>query len=123
MSEQLFIMEGEGNVSIYNGNYSEYRISLDNVKDNTPPKKAVISEQSSPAPSKKLSFKEQKELDEIEETIAEKENEIEELAKQMNSTNSADYLKIQECSEGIEKLNKELEQIMLRWVELSEKTN
>jgi ATP-binding cassette subfamily F protein uup len=41
----------------------------------------------------------------------------------MNSTNSADYLKIQECSEGIEKLNKELEQIMLRWVELSEKTN
>lgn len=33
MSEQLFIMEGDGAVSIYNGNYSEYRISLETPKE------------------------------------------------------------------------------------------
>ena len=123
MSEQLFIMEGEGNVSIYNGNYSEYRISLDNTKDNPAPKKTIVSAQSNTVTAKKLSFKEQKELEEIEQTIAEKENEVEELTKQMNVTNAADYIKIQELSERIEKINKELEQIMVRWVELSEKTN
>ena len=123
MSEQLFIMEGEGNVSIYNGNYSEYRISLDNAKDNPAPKKTIVSAQSNTVTAKKLSFKEQKELEEIEQTIAEKENEVDELTKQMNVTNAADYIKIQELSERIEKINKELEQIMVRWVELSEKTN
>ena len=123
MSEQLFIMEGEGNVSIYNGNYSEYRISLDNAKDNPAPKKSVIEEQKNVASPKKLSFKEQKELDEIEKTISEKENEIEELTKQLNETDASDYIKIQQSSEEIAKLNKDLEQIMERWVVLSEKTN
>ena len=121
MSEQLFIMEGDGNVSIYNGNYSEYRISLDNPKE-SPTKKATAEVQKITAPSKKLSFKEQKELDEIEETVAEKENEIEDLTKILNAVEGANYSKIQEVSDEISKLNKDLENIMERWVELSEKT-
>jgi len=123
MSEQLFIMEGEGIVSIYNGNYSEYRISLDTAKDNPAPKKAVIEQPKTTTAVRKLSFKEQKELDEIEEKVAEKENEIADLTKSLNTIATSDYVKIQEVSQKIELYNKELESIMERWVELSEKTN
>ncbi|MGF1923122.1 MAG: ABC-F family ATP-binding cassette domain-containing protein [Bacteroidia bacterium] len=123
MSEQLFIMEGEGGVSIYNGNYSEYRLSLDAAKD-TAPTKAKPKEEVAPAKTtKKLSFKEQKELDEIEERVAEKENEIEELTKTLGTIDSSDYKKIQDMASLIEKSNLELEQIMERWVELSDKSN
>ena len=122
MSEQLFIMEGNGGVSIYNGNYSEYRISLDTAKDNPPLKTKAREEEISIKPTKKLSFKEQKELDEIEETVAEKENEIEDLTKSLTEMDSADYKKIQDMASLIEKRNAELEEIMERWVELSEKT-
>ncbi|MES2651183.1 MAG: ABC-F family ATP-binding cassette domain-containing protein [Bacteroidota bacterium] len=123
MSEQLFIMEGNGGVSIYNGNYSEYRISLDIAKDNPAPKPKVKEEVSSSSSTKKLTFKEQKELDEIEETVAEKENEIEDLTKALTAIDSADYKKIQEMAALIEKENIALEKIMERWVELSEKTS
>ncbi|HTM98500.1 MAG TPA: ATP-binding cassette domain-containing protein, partial [Pedobacter sp.] len=123
MSEQLFIMEGDGGVSIYNGNYSEYRISLDNAKDNPVVKNKPKEEAPVTKASKKLSFKEQKELDEIEETVAEKENEIDDLTKSLASIDTADYKKIQEKSAQIEKLNIELEKIMERWVELSDKSN
>ncbi len=123
MSEQLFIMEGNGGVSIYNGNYSEYRISLDMAKDNPAPKPKAKEEASASSSTKKLTFKEQKELDEIEETVAEKENEIEDLTKTLTAIDSADYKKIQEMAALIEKENIALEKIMERWVELSEKTS
>lgn len=122
MSEQLFIMEGEGGVSIYNGNYSEYRISLDAAKDSPVVKTKVREDSSSALPSKKLSFKEQKELDEIEETVSEKENEIEDLTKLLALTDSADYKKIQDIATLIEKNNAALEKIMDRWLLLTDKT-
>ena len=119
MSEQLFIMEGEGIVSIYNGNYSEYRISLDLPKETTPKTK---SKEDAPTKStKKLSFKEQKELDEIEELVASKENEIDLLNQSLVDIDSSNYKKIQDTAELIEKHIAELEKIMERWVELSDK--
>lgn len=123
MSEQLFIMEGDGGVSIYNGNYSEYRISLDAAKDAPAVKLKPKEEEPANKSTKKLTFKEQKELNEIEETVAEKENEIDELTKTLTLIDSADYKKIQDLSSQIEALNKGLEKTMERWVELSEKTN
>ena len=122
MSEQLFIMEGEGIVSIYNGNYSDYRISLDNAKEIVVAKKNKVQENNTTA-AKKLTFKEQKELDEIEETVAKKEKEIKDLTDVLNNINTTDYQKISDTSKSIEKLNHELELIMDRWVELSDKSN
>lgn len=124
MSEQLFIMEGNGGVSIYNGNYSEYRISLDAAKENSAVKSKAKQEIVSPAKQqKKLSFKEQKELDEMEMLVAEKENEIEELTRHMTVIDSSDYVKIQETAARIEELNQALEKAMSRWVELAELAN
>ncbi|WP_199141460.1 ABC-F family ATP-binding cassette domain-containing protein [Pedobacter sp. ASV12] len=124
MSEQLFIMEGDGEVTIYNGNYSEHRLSLEVAKDATPKK---TKQENIPAPiavvAKKLSFKEQKELEDIEQEMAKKESRIAELTKTLDEINSADYLKIQEVSQTIAKINEELNPLMERWIELSEKTN
>ena len=123
MSEQLFIMEGDGEVTIYNGNYSEHRLSLETAKDATPKKTKQETAPAPATPTKKLSFKEQKELEDTELAMAEKENKIAELTQTLNNIDSTDYLKIQEISAEIEKLNEQMNQHMERWIELSEKTN
>jgi ATP-binding cassette subfamily F protein uup len=121
MSEQLFIMEGEGVVNIYNGNYSEYRLSLDLPKEKTPVA-AVKAKETVPA-TNKLSHKEQKELDDAEALIAQSEAEIEKLTSSLLSIDSANYQEIQAVTKSIESINNTLEQTMERWLDLSEKKN
>lgn len=121
MSEQLFIMEGNGEVGIYNGNYSEYRISLESPKEKAPAKtKEQPAPQAAVNPVKKLSFKEQKELEDSEAKIAELEGKIQELSNSLLTIDSTDYTKIQEISKTIEGLNQELETVTERWLTLSE---
>ncbi len=124
MSEQLFIMEGNGEVSIYNGNYSEYRLSLEQLKDKADKKPASAA----PAPivkeaTKKLSYKEQKELEDSEAKIATLEAEIENLSASLNSIDSSNYKEIEKISTEIKDLNTELDEVMERWLSLSEKNN
>ncbi|MGO4876437.1 ABC-F family ATP-binding cassette domain-containing protein [Pedobacter psychrotolerans] len=121
MSDQLFIMEGEGVVKIYNGNYSEYRLSLDQPKVKETKKVIVPIAESTPIKAvKKLSFKEQKELDDSEKAMNEAEHKIAELTKTLNNIDSSDYVKIQEISSEIETLKIKLDDLTLRWLELSE---
>ena len=121
MSDQLFIMEGEGVVKIYNGNYSEYRLSLEQPKAKETKKTSVSNtDQVQPKATKKLSFKEQKELEEAEKGIEETENKITELTNTLNNTNASDYIKIQEISTEIETLQTKLDDYTMRWLELSE---
>lgn len=121
MSDQLFIMEGEGVVKIYNGNYSEYRISLDQPKVKVETKKA-----STPTPEaltktvKKLSFKEQKELEDSEKAMSLTEEKIVALTESLLKIDATDYIKIQEVTNEIDSLKIELDEYTLRWLELSE---
>jgi ATP-binding cassette subfamily F protein uup len=121
MSEQLFIMEGNGPVTIYNGNYSEHRNSLDVAKEKPQTKDAKVV-QDKPA-SKKLSYKEQKELDDSETAIQELELKIANLSNSLLSIGSTDYQKIQEVSDTIETLKRQLDDVSSRWLELSELTS
>jgi len=122
MSDQLFIMEGEGVVKIYNGNYSEYRLSLEQPKTKVETKKVPtpIVEQAPVKSVKKLSFKEQKELEDSEKGMEEMENKIANLTQTLNSIDATDYIKIQEVSAEIEKLQAKLDDYTMRWLELSE---
>lgn len=122
MSDQLFIMEGEGVVKIYNGNYSEYRLSLDQPKIKVETKKVTdpIADQAPVKAIKKLSFKEQKELEDSEKGMEETETKIAELTKILNNIDATDYIKIQEVSEDIENLQTKLDEFTMRWLELSE---
>jgi ATP-binding cassette subfamily F protein uup len=124
MSEQLFIMEGNGEVNIYNGNYSEYRLSLEQLKEKTEKKSAAAV----PAPAekehtKKLSYKEQKELEDSEAKIAKLEDQILSMTSTLSDIDSSNYKEIERVSAEIQLLNNELDQVMERWLELSEKNN
>ena len=121
MSEQLFIMEGEGVVNIYNGNYSEYRLSLDVPKEKAPVAAPKAKEQA--AAATKLSYKEQKELEDAEALIAQSEADIEKLNASLLYIDSSNYQEIQVVTKSIESINATLEQTMERWLELSEKKN
>ena len=122
MSDQLFIMEGEGVVKIYNGNYSEYRLSLEQPKVKAEVKKITVPavEEAPIKSAKKLSFKEQKELDESEKGMADTENKIAELTESLLNIDATDYVKIQEVSDEIEKFKQKLDDYTMRWLELSE---
>lgn len=121
MSEQLFILEGDGNVKIFNGNYSEYRLNLEEQKEASSKKSKVAESNKVESNTKKLSYKEQKELSDLELSLAKIEKDIKDKTELLNSIDHSDYLKIQEVSAEIEKLNHSLEAEMLRWIELSEK--
>ena len=124
MSEQLFIMEGNGEVNIYNGNYSEYRLSLEQLKEKAEKKTAAAA--SAPAVkdnTKKLSYKEQKELEDSEAKIATLEDKIVSLTSSLSAIDSSNYKEIENVSAEIQALNNELDQVMERWLELSEKNN
>lgn len=121
MSEQLFIMEGNGDVAIYNGNYSEYRLSLESNKETATNKKSKQVETVAPPSIKKLSYKEQKELEELEQALLEKETKIKDLGNSLNYLDPSDFKEIEKTSSLISTLNQELEKITERWVELSDK--
>lgn len=122
MSDQLFIMEGNGAVTIYNGNYSEHRLSLSAAKEAPAPKASKTLSVEKPA-AKKLSYKEQKELEEAEKKIEDLETEIEELNGFVLEIDSSDYNKLKEVSDLIASKNEELDAVTGRWLTLSEVEN
>jgi ATP-binding cassette subfamily F protein uup len=122
MSEQLFIMEGNGEVNIYNGNYSEYRISLEQLKEKAEKKaQSSTGDTAGKDASKKLSYKEQKELEDHETEIAVLEDKIVSLTSSLSSIDSSNYQEIEKVSGQIQELNDKLDVVMGRWLELSEK--
>ena len=125
MSEQLFIMEGNGEVNIYNGNYSEYRLSLEQLKEKADKKAVTTAAETATAKdsTKKLSYKEQKELEESEAKIATLEDKIVSLTSSLSNVDSGNYKEIERISSEIQDLNKQLDRVMERWLELSEKNN
>ncbi|MGE6218248.1 ABC-F family ATP-binding cassette domain-containing protein [Nubsella zeaxanthinifaciens] len=124
MSDQLFIMEGNGNIKIFNGNYSEHRNSLELEKEIATKKQkqeASTNTSNNKSTASKLSFKEQQEFKNLEESLSESEQKLKVLTIELNNIDPSDYVKIQQLSDEIENLNKSIESKMERWMELSEK--
>jgi len=118
LTDQLFIMEEGGHVRIFNGNYSSYRTELE---DNKQQKKStnVVFEQKPTEKKSKLSYKEQKELDDLEKEITQVEATILEKNNYLNKAD-IDNSKIVETYQEIDKLKTHLENITMRWMELTE---
>ena len=120
LTDQLFIMEGEGVVRIFNGNYSSYRVELEENKQLA--KRAPVVEIKAAEPivkKNKLSFKNQKELENLNKDIAEIEIKIKKLTEQLNS-GIDDHQKLIDTATQIERLNDELDNKSVRWIELTE---
>ena len=72
-----------------------------------------------PSVKKKFSFNEQREYDTIEDTIARKEAEIEQTETDINNSVS-DFVKLNELTQKKEQLESELDQLLERYVYLTE---
>jgi ATP-binding cassette subfamily F protein uup len=120
LTDQLFIMEGEGKVLIYNGNYSSYRIELEESKQqNKKPLPAAPIIAQAEHKKAKLTFKEEKEFLGLEKEIADIETTINATTDELNTTN-IDSKKLNQLTDKIAYLNKQLDAKTNRWMELGE---
>ena len=119
--DHLFVFEGDGVVSDFPGNYSQYRESL-RVKEiiQSEPPRPEPSKQQAPAPvKKKLSYKEQREFDILEKEIKDLEAEKNSIHEQMSSP-ELPYEKLQQLSKRISEITELIDAKEFRWLELSE---
>jgi ATP-binding cassette subfamily F protein uup len=119
--EQLFVFEGEGQIRVFNGNYSDYReeqedlelVSAQPVAQAEPQK--IIRESS----TRKPSFSERKEYEAIEADIARLETEKREATEQLNSE-GLDHHQLTLISSKIASLSRDIDAKTMRWMELEE---
>ncbi|GHN03128.1 ABC transporter ATP-binding protein [Cytophagales bacterium WSM2-2] len=117
--DQLFVFEGNGKITPFNGNYSDYRIWLDE-KDIAPKEPAKEKEPVTPSVKKeKLSYKEKQEYDQLAKEIESLESQKAEINRLINSGNS-DHLQLTEWGRQIEILTQTIEIKTMRWLELAE---
>ncbi|RXK50979.1 ABC-F family ATP-binding cassette domain-containing protein [Aquirufa rosea] len=121
--DQLILVEGDGEVNFFNGNYTDYRIALENkekepvVEKKTP---TPVIENKSTTKVAKLSFKEAKELEELEKDMAVMEEQKEALIERLNK-GSDNFQDLTAWAAEIERLKNSLEEKEMRWLELSER--
>jgi ATP-binding cassette subfamily F protein uup len=124
--DQLILVEGEGEVNFFNGNYTDYRTALENKENEPAAKQSPVKAPSTSAPvvatpkGPKLSFKEQKEFEELEKEMANLETEKEVLIEKLNQ-GSEDFQQLTDWAKAIEDIKNKLEEKEMRWLELSER--
>jgi len=123
--DHLLVFKGQGEIKDYPGNYSQYRETVgytENEKRKTESETStVVYREHINRESGKLSFKEKRELESLEQVIPELEAEQSRLEAELSSgTLSSDDLHIK--SQQIGQIIEELDMKSLRWIELSEKT-
>ena len=121
--ENVFRFEGDGQIKQYPGNYSAF---LDAREDQ--PTEAIATRGKAPshAPSdrtsdtpRKLSYKERRELDELERRIEISEKRKAELERVL-VTSSSDFVVVESAYAELQSTNRELENDVNRWAELAE---
>ncbi|MBV7274144.1 ABC-F family ATP-binding cassette domain-containing protein [Clostridium sp. PL3] len=124
-SEKLLVFEGNGTISHYVCNYSEYiekySSEVNVTKENINKKETKDSYKEEKKKNKplKFTFKEQKEFEEIDNTIADLEDNISKLDELINSSGS-DYESLQKLIKEKEELTSKLDYSMERWTYLNE---
>ena len=119
--DHLLVFEGEGKIKDFIGSFTEYRDQLAQSKNTkkSEPAKPVEEKQTKNTNSKrKLSFKEQKELENIEKEIPVLKEKQDEILEKLN--NETDYSIISELSQELEETTSQLEAHEMRWLELQE---
>lgn len=125
--DHVLAFEGDGKIKDFVGNFSEYRewkktqdTRTENQEIKVETKKPLTDNQQIPA-KKKLSFKEQRELETIEKEMPELEKKRAEILEKLN--NEAEYEKIATLSAELERVSEKLEEYEMRWLELQEILN
>ena len=128
--EHLLVFSGDAKVEEIPGNYSYYeeRLEAERKRAEKEAKKVAKRAQNQPkAPPKKtakssartLSYREKEELKTSEKRISEIEERVETIEKEMVSQ-ATDYAAVEALNDEKQGLEKELESVLERWMELSE---
>ena len=123
--DHLFVFEGGGKIKDFVGKYSEYREYMQEVeqqrreaeRSSTPAKPQ--QQRSHDTSKRKLSFKEQRELEQIEQELATLTEERSELEEKLSSGNLP-FEELQEVSKRIELIIASIDEKEMRWLELNE---
>lgn len=122
--DHVLAFEGEGKIKDFTGNFSEYRLWKKENQSKTvssiPEKKEDKGTETIPKNSskRKLSFKEQRELDALDIEMPALEKKRNEILEALN--NQSDYEIIAKLSAELEHVSEELETKEMRWLELQE---
>ena len=126
--DHLLVFRGNADIKDFPGNYSQYRAWKEEQDAIRKQEEVAVKPQSAPAPEKRraeneskrrLTFKERKEFEALDEEIPQLEEEKKLLEEEMSSgTLSADELMAK--SNRISQLMDELDEKSMRWLELSE---
>lgn len=122
LADHLFVLEGNGNIRDFNGNYTDYRNELAAQQKASEPIKVKVAElpQEPNKERSKPSFKEVHEFQQLEAEIPRLEAELASLTTDLNS-GITEHEKLLKLSEQIAALTAELEEKSMRWLELGEK--
>lgn len=119
LTDQLFIFEGDGNVQIYSGNYTDYRLEQEELKKPKEYQKQPEKVTKPAAGKRKSSFKEEKEIKDLEASIKELEKEVLKLTMQLNS-GILDHNELSEIAIMVRVKKEEMDAKTLRWLELTD---
>lgn len=127
VAEKIIALQGHGHVTYTVGNYSYYleeqqRINPPQRSEETAKKQSTAKKESGSERKGrpgKLSYMEQREYDGIEAVIAEFEQALEKVKKEIEQSGS-DYLLLQELTRKQEEFEDKLTQLVERWAYLSE---
>ncbi|MOA14586.1 ABC transporter ATPase component [compost metagenome] len=130
--DKIVAFEGGGVITHHTGNYSDYQEHLEKQGNTAPSQSAAkaaaaSSAKEAAAPVKpagreralKMSYKEQKDFEQIDGWIADAEAELAAISERMEEA-SSDSVRLQELAAEQQQLEEKLEQLMDRWTELNE---
>ena len=123
--DHLLVFKGDGDIKDFPGNYTQYRqwsqLQPNEPKETKEPKveKSTKQPANNPQQKRKLTFKEKRELEQLEKDIEALEAEKKQIEEALcGGTTSVD--EITKMSKRLPVLNDELDEKSMRWLELSE---
>ena len=127
--DHTFVLEGNGSIKDFPGNYTEYRMWKSSAKaeelpEALPAAPPIETEVRTPvanvtAPTKKLSFKLKHELDQLDKDIPLLEKQKVELEQKLASE-ASDFSEIQKLGIQLQEITQQLDEKSMRWLEIQE---
>ena len=135
--DHLFVFHGNGEVQDFPGNYTQYRLEAksdgyknsttstnksNNLRGNQIPAATMENKKTKTEQKRRLSFKEKRELEELEKMLPELEEEKTQL-EALLSGGATEADEIAKASVRYKEVQEKLDEVEMRWLELSEVEN
>jgi ATP-binding cassette subfamily F protein uup len=125
--DHLFVFDGDGVITDFPGNYTQYRLTEKDKDDKLivpkpapiVPKPAVAETPGKPIEKRKLTYKEKREFEALQKEMSDLEKEKIVVTEKLNSS-STPFDELQKMALRIGQITAELDEKELRWLELSE---